>query len=161
MTAFASQRGALIASRPCGQGEGRGSALVQAFEAQERAGAKGFDWPDAVGPLACVREETGEVAGLLHGGGAREALEEEVGDLLFAVVNLARAVGVEPRTALLQATRKFERRFRAVEELAGARGIAMPGAALERLDQLWDEVKEMEGRGGGVAASVQPATPDQ
>lgn len=114
----------------------------------------GFDWPDARGPVACVREETDEAAELLLGADAGDdaaadpkrgdRLADEVGDLLFAAVNLARAAGVEPRAALDKATDKFERRLGRVRELASARGVPMPGASLERLDRLWDEAKAEE-----------------
>lgn len=128
----------------------------------------GFDWPDARGPVACVREETNEAAELLLGAdacdageadpGRRSRLADEVGDLLFAVVNLARAAGVEPRAALDKATDKFERRLARVRELAGTRGVPMPGASLERLDRLWDDVKAEEAaarrRPQGRAASI-------
>ncbi len=118
----------------------------------------GFDWPDVRGPIACVREEADEVAELLlaaepgadgpAGSGAGDLLRDEVGDLLFAAVNLARAAGVEPRAALNRATDKFERRLGRVRELALERGVAMPGTSLEHLDHLWDEVKAEEAAGG-------------
>lgn len=140
------------------------SALARALGAQERAAVLGFDWPDARGPVACVREETNEAAALLLGadaggdGGAdserQGRLAEEVGDLLFAAVNLARAAGVEPRAALNQATDKFERRLARVRELAGTRDVPMPGASLERLDRLWDEAKAEE-----AASSLRPGPP--
>lgn len=130
------------------------SALARALGAQERAAVLGFDWPDARGPVASVREETNEAAALLLGAdagdgggtdpGRRDRLAEEVGDLLFAAVNLARAAGVEPRAVLNQATDKFERRLARVRELAETRGVPMPGASLDRLDRLWDEAKAEE-----------------
>ncbi len=73
--------------------------------------------------------------------------EEELGDLLFAVVNVARLAGVDPVAALASATAKFERRFLEVERLARQRGLAMPGTDLERLDRLWDAVKDGERAG--------------
>jgi len=115
-------------------------ALLAAYRLQERAASVGFDWPDASGPLQKVREETDEVAAELAEG-RTEALPDEVGDLLFAVVNLARKVGIEPGSALERANRKFADRFRRVEGLAGERGLAMESAGLEALDGLWDEVK--------------------
>jgi len=80
------------------------------------------------------------------GGGRESEVAEEVGDLLFAVVNLARLAGVDPVAALSRAMAKFERRFAEVRRLAAARGLPMPGTPLEPLDRLWDEVK---GRGDG------------
>jgi ATP diphosphatase len=115
-------------------------ALLAAYRLQERAASVGFDWPDAAGPLAKVREETDEVAAELAGG-RTEALPDEIGDLLFAVVNLARKAGIEPGSALERANRKFVDRFRQVERLAAERGLAMESAGLEALDRLWDEVK--------------------
>lgn len=120
--------------------------LLMAYRLQERAASVGFDWPDVAGPLAKVREEVAEVAEELgeeaaRRGGARERLADEIGDLLFAVVNLARKAGVQPGQALDRATRRFRDRFARVEALAEARGIALHHAGLEGLDQLWDEVK--------------------
>ncbi len=118
--------------------------LLMAFRLQERAASVGFDWPDAAGPLAKVREEVEEVAAELAGGAPREIVAEEIGDLLFAVVNLARKAGVQPGAALDRANQKFRDRFRAVEALAARRGIDVHAAGLEALDELWDEVKRAE-----------------
>ncbi len=133
--------------------------LLKAYRLQERAASVGFDWPDVTGPLAKVREELAEVAEQLARGApararpraeadpnapgnpASEALIEEIGDLLFAVVNLARKAGVHPEPALDRANRKFRDRFEAIERLAEARGIEVHGAGLETLDRLWEEVK--------------------
>lgn len=115
-------------------------ALLMAYRLQERAAGVGFDWPDAKGPLAKVKEETGEVERITDNG-QRSAIEEELGDLLFAVVNLARKLGVEPGQALEKANDKFTRRFGAVERLAAERGLALGRATLAELDRLWDEVK--------------------
>jgi nucleoside triphosphate diphosphatase len=134
--------------------------LLKAYRLQERAASVGFDWPDAAGPAAKVREELAEVEAELAGRkaphrraaapadpntpqpAASEALVEEIGDLLFAVVNLARKAGVQPGPALDGANRKFRDRFDQVERMAEARGIELHGAGLETLDRLWDEVKE-------------------
>jgi nucleoside triphosphate diphosphatase len=143
--------------------------LLKAYRLQERAASVGFDWPDAAGPSAKVREELAEVeAELRHGPthprpvapadpntptpAPSDALVEEIGDLLFAVVNLARKAGVQPGPALDGANRKFRDRFEEVERLAEARGIELHGAGLETLDGLWEEVKEdgkTEGRKDG------------
>jgi len=131
------------------RGEGRGSlrglpptlpALLMAFRLQERAGGVGFDWPDPNGPLAKVKEELGELE-RETGEGKRERLEDEIGDLLFAVVNLARKLAIDPRAALERANDKFTRRFEAMELLAEQRGIEIGRATLDELDRLWDEVK--------------------
>jgi MazG family protein len=115
-------------------------ALLAAYRLQERAASVGFDWPDTDGPLEKVREETAEVAVELASG-RPEQLADEIGDLLFAVVNLARKAGVEPGSALERANAKFIARFRQVERLAGERGLAMETAGLDALDELWTEVK--------------------
>lgn len=118
-------------------------ALTHAFRVQQRVATVGFDWPDASGAYAKVREEIDEVGAELATAGTQR-LEEELGDLLFAVVNLARLSGVHPTTALMRANRKFARRFRRLEELATDRGIHLEGAGLEDLDGLWDDVKREE-----------------
>ncbi|MGH7548398.1 MAG: nucleoside triphosphate pyrophosphohydrolase [Gemmatimonadales bacterium] len=117
--------------------------LLMAFRLQERAAGVGFDWPDARGPLEKVKEEVAELEREMRepGGGSREALQDELGDLLFAVVNLARKLDVDPRAALEQANDKFQRRFEQMERLAAARGVDLGRASLEALDELWEEVK--------------------
>jgi len=115
-------------------------ALLAAYRLQERAAGVGFDWPDATGPIAKVKEETAEVERETSAG-RRDKVEEEVGDLLFAVVNLARKLNVEPNGALERANEKFTRRFERVEALAEERGIQIGRASLAELDQLWEEVK--------------------
>jgi len=114
--------------------------LLMAYRLQERAAGIGFDWPDAKGPAEKVREELEEVMGE-EGSGNREALEAEIGDLLFAVVNLSRKLGVDPRTALEKANAKFRQRFEGVERLAVERGLDLTALDLAALDRLWDEVK--------------------
>jgi MazG family protein len=115
--------------------------LLMAYRLQERAAGVGFDWPDATGPLAKVREELAEVEAELADGTPRERLEDEIGDLLFAVINLARKADVQPGPALDRANRKFRMRFEGIERLAAERGIDLDSAGLEVLDGLWDEVK--------------------
>lgn len=114
--------------------------LLMAYRLQERAAGVGFDWRDAQGPVAKVKEELDEVE-RATGNGQRGTIEEEVGDLLFAVVNLARKLDVDPRAALEQANDKFRRRFEAMEQLAEQRGVEIGRAGLDELDKLWDEVK--------------------
>jgi len=131
--------------------------LLMAFRLQQRAAAVGFDWPDTSGPVEKVREELAEVEHEFRAGSTdhvapdpdpnapgqfpSEALAQEIGDLLFAVVNLARKAGVQPGPALDRANRKFRQRFEAVERLASDRGIDVGSAGLNVLDGLWDEVK--------------------
>ena len=114
--------------------------LLMAYRLQERAAGVGFDWPDATGPMQKVKEEIAEVE-RETGKGKRERLEDELGDLLFAVVNLSRKLGIDPRAALEQANDKFTRRFEAVERLAEQRGLELGRVGLADLDRLWDEVK--------------------
>ena len=114
--------------------------LLMAYRLQQRAAGVGFDWPDATGPRAKVEEELHELDRTTDDG-ERRAVAEELGDLLFAVVNLARKLGVEPSQALEQANDKFTRRFGAVERLAAERGLVLGRATLAELDRLWDEVK--------------------
>ncbi len=122
-------------------------ALLLACRLQERAASVGFDWPDPQGPAAKVREELREVeVALATPSGtdpaASESVVEEIGDLLFAVVNLARKTRVSPTIALERANRKFRDRFRRVEALAAERGLDLHSAGLAALDRLWDEVKQ-------------------
>src|SRR6266508_1319822 len=116
-------------------------ALLMAYRLQERAAGVGFDWPDASGPMAKVKEETAELEREQRAG-SREQIEEEIGDLLFATVNLARKLGIEAGQALERANLKFTDRFEKLEKLAEERGLEMGRASLEELDKLWDEVKQ-------------------
>jgi ATP diphosphatase len=127
--------------------------LHRAYRLQERAAGVGFDWDDTEGPARKVEEELAEVRselaqqGNIAPAGAARAhahLEDELGDLLFAVINLCRRAGVHPALALDRATDKFARRFEAVEALARQRGIAVGDAGIAALDALWNEVKLAE-----------------
>jgi MazG family protein len=121
--------------------------LLRAYRLQERAASVGFDWPDSRGPIEKVREELAEVEEELARGddiAARDALTDEIGDLLFAVVNLARKAGVQPGPALDRANRKFRERFEAIEALAEQRGLDFHTAGLEALDALWEQAKDSE-----------------
>ena len=128
--------------------------LLRAFRIQETVARVGFDWDDARGAWEKVREEVEEVGEELAAGRA-DLLEEELGDLLFAVVNLVRLAGAHPSPALSRANAKFERRFRALEALAAARGVVFGEATLAELDRLWDEVKRIERGGGGTPAGAE------
>jgi uncharacterized protein YabN with tetrapyrrole methylase and pyrophosphatase domain len=92
-----------------------------------------------------IAEETAELFAAIDAGDPR-LIDNELGDLLFAVVNVARHLDVEPEAALRQATHKFRRRFEGVEQLATERGVTISGADLATLDALWDEVKQSESR---------------
>ena len=136
------EAGGILASVPSGM-----DPLLRAFRMQDRVAAVGFDWPDWRGAWDKVREETDEVREALESGDA-DHLEDELGDLLFAVVNLVRLAGAHPTPALARANAKFARRFGGVEELARERGVLLGEAPLEALDLLWDEVKRRERAGG-------------
>jgi tetrapyrrole methylase family protein/MazG family protein len=118
-------------------------SLVRAYRMQEKAAAVGFDWEDASGARGKVAEEIAETD-REAAEGTSETLEEEYGDLLFALVNWGRLLGVHPDTALRRANRKFESRFRGIEALARERGLELEEATLATLDGLWDEVKARE-----------------
>ena len=120
-------------------------ALHRAHRLQDRAAGLGFDWPDAQGPARKVEEELREAeAELVESGPASPRLEAELGDLLFAVVNLCRKSGVHAALALEQANLKFVRRLDGVSALARARGIDLAALDLVALDRLWDEMKASE-----------------
>ena len=109
-------------------------ALLRAEKLQKRAARTGFDWPDASGPRAKVLEEITEIDT------ATDATrEEEVGDLLFSVVNWARHLGIDPEAALRRANTKFERRFKAMEAKAGHGFSALP---LDEKEALWLSIKQ-------------------
>ena len=115
-------------------------ALVAAYRIQEKAGAVGFDWPDTSGPLAKVHEELGELEQEL-GRDTDPALAREVGDLLFAVVNLARHLTIDPERELRAASHRFRERFQHIERRLDAQGRRPSDATLEELDALWEEAK--------------------
>lgn len=117
------------------------SALLDALEIQRRAAAKGFDWNDAEGPRAKITEELSE---LERAAGNAQKLNEELGDLLFAVVNLARHLEVEPERALATTNEKFKRRFRYIEERLAVEGLFPDDVGLARLEALWGEAKTRE-----------------
>jgi MazG family protein len=115
-------------------------ALLRAEKVQKKAARVGFDWSEIAPVVAKIREELAEVEAELPGG-SDVRIEEEIGDLLFAVVNLARKLKVDGETALQRATDKFDARFRAIETLARERGLALEKLTLAELDTLWEEVK--------------------
>ena len=119
-------------------------AMKQAEKMQKRAARVGFDWNEARDVLGKVREELEEVEVELESGTLRENLAEEVGDLLFACVNLARKAGVEPGMALRRANLKFDRRFRRIEDLLAAEGRTPEQATLEEMETLWTRAKTEE-----------------
>ncbi len=115
-------------------------ALLRAYRLGKRAATVGFDWPAASGVEAKVSEELAELAEARAGGSAAE-VEEEIGDLLFAIANLARHLDVDPETALRAANRKFSARFAALESRLRERGVALRDATLEEMEAEWKRVK--------------------
>jgi ATP diphosphatase len=118
-------------------------ALTRALKLQEKAGKVGFDWNDPRAVLAKLREEIDEVEAELDANDA-ERVAGEVGDLLFAVANLARHLKVDPETVLRGANAKFERRFAHIEARLGEVGRAPADATLDEMEALWDEAKRRE-----------------
>jgi nucleoside triphosphate diphosphatase len=116
-------------------------ALSRAAKIQRRAARIGFDWPDEAGVFTKIEEEIVELRDEIGHDADKGALEDEVGDLLFAVTNLARKLEIDPETALRRATAKFERRFRRVERLSTERAA---GTDLDALEALWQEAKREE-----------------
>jgi ATP diphosphatase len=126
-------------------------ALSRALKLQEKAGKVGFDWNDVRAVLEKIREEIVEVEAEIDDGSA-QALSGEVGDLLFAAVNLARHLKVDPEAALRSANAKFERRFAHIENRLAEGGQTPEGATLDEMERLWVEAKAEE-RSPGVKGS--------
>jgi len=118
-------------------------ALTRALKLQDKAGRVGFDWNDPRAVLAKIREEADEIEAALDAGDKAEAAKE-VGDLLFAVVNLARHLAADPEGVLRDTNLKFERRFASIERALAARGKRPQDASLEEMDALWDAAKAAE-----------------
>jgi len=134
------ERGGVLAGVPVAL-----PALTRALKLQTKAGQVGFDWNDPLAVLAKIREEADEIEAEIVDGRHAEA-GEEVGDLLFAVVNLARHLGRDPEDALRATNAKFERRFAAIERALAARGKSPEESTLAEMDALWNDVKAAENR---------------
>ena len=119
-------------------------ALTRAVKIQNRAARVGFDWTEAAPILDKIEEEIGELRVELDQGASADRIEDELGDLFFALANLARRLDLDAERALRRATAKFERRFRGMEALAAAGGEKLDGQSLDALDALWDRVKADE-----------------
>ncbi|MED5366601.1 MAG: nucleoside triphosphate pyrophosphohydrolase [Pseudomonadota bacterium] len=119
-------------------------ALLRAYKLQRRAARVGFDWPELAPVAAKVEEEWAELTAEVDNAGDQARLTEEVGDLLFAVVNLARHLEIDPEAALRAGNAKFERRFRAVEDGFREKGRQMAAASLEDMEVLWNAAKASE-----------------
>jgi ATP diphosphatase len=118
-------------------------ALTRALKLQNKAGEVGFDWNDPLAVLAKIREEADEIEAELQAGKQDEAAHE-VGDLLFAVVNLARHLQADPEAVLRETNAKFERRFASIERALATRGKSPRQATLAEMDALWDDAKAAE-----------------
>jgi len=118
-------------------------ALTRALKLQDKAGKVGFDWNDPLAVLAKIREETNEIAAELAAG-KTPAARGEIGDLLFAVVNLARHLGADPEGALRATNQKFERRFGHIEQSLAAVGRTPEQSTLVEMDELWNAAKSRE-----------------
>ena len=115
-------------------------ALLRAYRLGKRAATVGFDWPEVSGVETKVAEELAELAEARSGGSLSE-VEEEIGDLLFSIANLARHLDVDPESALRAANRKFSVRFTALEARLAARGVALRDATLDEMEAEWARVK--------------------
>ena len=116
-------------------------AMKRAEKLQKRAARVGFDWPNAADVIDKIREEIGELETEVNAGAGPDRLEDELGDLLFAVVNLARKVRVEPGSALRQTNLKFEERFRFIERMLAQDGRTPGDATLDEMEALWQRAK--------------------
>ncbi len=114
--------------------------LERSYKVQKKAAKKGFDWPDIDGPKKKIFEEIGEIEEAFENGHVSD-LEDEVGDLLFSVVNFSRHMKIDPSLALRRSNTKFEARFRHVEKNMQKDGIEMSPEVLEIMDRYWDEAK--------------------
>ena len=143
-------------------------AISRALKLQNRAARTGFDWTDAKDILAKIREEIGEletemnasfsspaqrerkgpIAKQWEGEGNNDAIEDELGDLFFALVNLARRLDVDPESALRRTNRKFDRRFREIETRLAAQGRKLEDTSLDEMEQIWVEIKREEKKTG-------------
>jgi ATP diphosphatase len=120
------------------------SPIERAHALQVEAARVGFDWPDVTAMIEKIREETRELSSACARGD-RASVEEEIGDLLLVLVNVARSQEIEAASCLAAACRKFERRFRAMEARLAASGRRLEEETLETMDALWRETKADEG----------------
>lgn len=119
-------------------------ALTRAAKLQRRAARCGFDWPKADEVIEKIAEELGELKAAVEAGN-QDGIDDELGDLLFTVVNLARHIGADPERCARFANAKFERRFRELERRAAVDGVSLEVLTLAELDDLWTEIKAQEG----------------
>jgi MazG family protein len=147
--AWEAHKAAERAARPGAEGTLDGialalPALVRAIKLQNRAARVGFDWPDLRPVMAKLREEIGEVEHEIAVGAPPERLEDELGDVLFVVANIARHLELDAEAALRRTNAKFERRFRWIEERLAEKGKTPALSDLDEMDALWNEAKAEE-----------------
>lgn len=118
-------------------------ALTRSIKLQNRAASVGFDWPNVSFVFEKINEELLEVQHEINTNAAIEKIEEEVGDLLFAVSNLARHLKIDPETALRKGNRKFTHRFQAMEKLAAEQNKTLKDLSLEEMEVLWQQIKKL------------------
>lgn len=119
-------------------------ALTRAMKLQRRAALMGFDWADAAGALEKVLEESEELKSAIQDNADMRRIEDEVGDLIFTCVNVARKLSIDPESALRKANDKFERRFRRIEALLAAEGGRMQDLSMDKMESLWRQAKGEE-----------------
>ena len=119
-------------------------ALTRAYKLQKRAASVGFDWTERQGIIDKLHEEIGELEEAFEAGAAREKLQDELGDILFVIANLARFHGVQPEEALRGTNTKFLRRFAHIEQHARSSGRSLTDLTLEEMEQLWQAAKQTE-----------------
>ena len=120
-------------------------ALVEAEKITQKAAGVGFEWPDVSGVVAKIQEEAAELANA-QSGQSREEIEHEVGDLFFTLVNLARFLKIDPEQALRKTNGRFRRRFQHIEMSIASAGETLSKTPLDRMEELWQEAKHLEGR---------------
>ena len=126
-------------------GTGKGlPPMLRAWKLQKKAAKAGFDWADAQGALDKVKEETAECEEILPVPEEDPHVTEELGDLLFSVVNLCRKKGIDPETAMAGANRKFERRFNEMERLLAKDGLSLEEASLDAMEERWQQAKSAQ-----------------
>jgi tetrapyrrole methylase family protein / MazG family protein len=133
-------------------------ALQRAEKMQRRAAKVGFDWSEPAGARAKLKEETEELDAAIRSGN-REELFHEAGDVLASAVNLCRLLGVEAEQALREANRRFEQRFRHIEDVARSGGRSLHELTLPEMDEIWEEAKAL-GKGGGREAGAADESED-
>lgn len=129
---------------PSRNGQGTASHAPRLEAPEKKPPKRGFDWPDAQGALDKVKEETAECEEILPVPEEDPHVTEELGDLLFSVVNLCRKKGIDPETAMAGANRKFERRFNEMERLLAKDGLSLEEASLDAMEERWQQAKSAQ-----------------